>query len=57
MTNYPSLSSLATTIMAYAETLGFQIEFEDYLMDREYRTSNFDVQAQDVLLEFRLSRP
>lgn len=45
---------VAATIVNYASASGYRLEFEDYLLDREYRTDNFDVQAQDILLEFRL---
>ena len=31
--------------------------YEDYLLDRYYRTENKDLQAQDVLLEFGLFSP
>ena len=31
--------------------------FEDYLMDNFYREGNFDLQAQDILLEFGLDAP
>ena len=31
--------------------------FEDYLIDNFYREGNFDLQAQDVLLEFGLNAP
>mmetsp|Transcript_22853 Transcript_22853/g.50820 ORF Transcript_22853/g.50820 Transcript_22853/m.50820 type:complete len:125 (+) Transcript_22853:24-398(+) len=43
---------VANTITALARSLGFRIRFEDYLMDNYYRDSNFEVQAQDILLEF-----
>eukprot|EP01036_Dinobryon_divergens_P031314 gene31314-40687_t len=48
---------IATTMCAYARSIGYKIRFEDYLMDRYYRPDNDDVQAQDILLEFTLSSP
>ncbi len=33
------------------------ISFEDYLLDNYYRKENYNVQAQDILLEFGLSLP
>lgn len=32
----------------------YAARFEDYLLDEFYRESNFDVQAQDVMLELRM---
>ena len=43
---------IATTICSLGKQFNFNLEFEDYLLDNEYRTDNFDVQAQDVLYEF-----
>ena len=41
---------LASVVQAWVSQW-FVCNFEDYLMDNEYRTSNFDVQAQDVIVE------
>jgi len=42
---------IATTISSYCKSLGFDTKFEDYLVDEYYRTENFDLQAQDILIE------
>eukprot|EP01031_Cornospumella_fuschlensis_P027538 gene27538-33262_t len=47
----------ATVIQAMARSAGFELKFDDYLMDNYYREDNFDVQAQDILLECILSSP
>ena len=44
----------ATTIAAYLRKIGFYSKFEDYLLDNYYRESNFDLQAQDVIIEMQL---
>jgi hypothetical protein len=38
-------------LKAYLNELGLQAHFEDYLLDNEYRSNNFNVQAQDVIYE------
>ena len=53
--NYNDLTCLLLQLFFY----NFFIEFryEDYLLDRYYRTENFDVQAQDILSEFGIFSP
>jgi hypothetical protein len=46
---------IATTLRSLATQFNINLEFEDYLLDNVYRTDNFDVQAQDILYEFRLT--
>ena len=45
---------VGTTVAAFARKLGFNCQFEDYLLDRQYREDNFEVQAQDILFEFQV---
>lgn len=46
---------IGTTINSYLRQMGLVSKFEDYLMDNYYREENFDIQAQDILLEFIVS--
>jgi hypothetical protein len=46
---------VGTTLVAYMGRCGLGARFEDYLLDNYYRTSNFDVQAQDIVLELQIS--
>lgn len=45
---------IAATIMAYLNKNGFQVSYDDYLLDNYYREDNFDVQAQDVIIEMSI---
>ena len=47
---------IASCLQAYMRELGYECRFEDYLMDNEYRESNFNVQAQDVIVEMIVRR-
>jgi hypothetical protein len=42
---------IASTIASYCRQQGFNTRFEDYLVDNYYRTENFDIEAQDILIE------
>jgi len=42
---------IASTIASYCRQKGFNTRFEDYLVDNYYRTENFDIEAQDILIE------
>jgi hypothetical protein len=42
---------IASTIASYCRQQGFVTRFEDYLVDNYYRTENFDIEAQDILIE------
>ncbi len=42
---------LASVVQSWVSEFNFKCNFEDYLMDNQYRTSNFDVRAQDVIVE------
>lgn len=42
---------IASTIASYCRLQGFNTRFEDYLVDNYYRTENFDIEAQDILIE------
>lgn len=42
---------VATTVAAYLRAHGLYSKYEDYLLDEYYRESNFDLQAQDVVVE------
>ena len=47
---------IATTLCQLSKQFGCkQLDVEDYLLDNEYRTDDFSVQAQDILYEFRLT--
>lgn len=48
---------IATTICSLARQFNYNLRVEDYLLDNVYRTENFNVQAQDILLEFNLVIP
>ena len=45
---------IATTLAAYLRAHGYYSKYEDYLLDEYYRESNFDLQAQDVVVEIEL---
>ena len=46
---------VGTTLVEYMGRCGLGARFEDYLLDNYYRTSTFDVQAQDIVLELQVS--
>ena len=46
---------IGNTLASYIASRGFDVKYEDYLMDNFYREDNFSVQAQDILLEMRFS--
>ena len=45
---------IGACLVAYLARVGLGARFEDYLLDNYYRESNFDVQAQDVVLELQV---
>lgn len=45
---------IGTTLVSYLHYCGFGGRYEDYLLDNFYRESNFDTQAQDIVLELQM---
>jgi len=45
---------IGSSLVAYLQRCGLGGRFEDYLLDNYYRESNFDVQAQDVIVELQV---